>query len=161
MNIKILKALSKNADLTVNDISVIAGISVDEVNREIEEMKRDGLIRGYKAVIDWEKLDEVYVSAIVELKVAPQAGIGFEELAQKVSKYHEVESVYLLSGVSDLSLVVKCKTFQDVARFVAKELATMEGVASTKTQFIMRRYKELDIDLDVALADERGVVSSC
>ncbi|MBR6334572.1 MAG: Lrp/AsnC ligand binding domain-containing protein, partial [Clostridia bacterium] len=85
----------------------------------------------------------------------------FEDVAKKIARFHEVESVYLLSGDSDLSVIVKCKSFQDVSRFVAKELATIESVTSTKTQFVMRRYKELDVDLDVTDPDQRGVVSSC
>lgn len=161
MNIQILKLLAKNADISNADIATVTGLSEEEVKAEITEMKREGLIRAVKAVIDWEKLDEFYVSAIVELKVTPKPGLGFEDVARKISKYHEVESCYLLSGVSDLSVVVKCRTFQDVSRFVAKELATIESVTSTKTQFVMRRYKELDTDLDVKDEDERGVVSSC
>ena len=161
MNIQILKLLARDARMSKEDISTVTGLTVDEVESEINEMTESGLIRACKAVIDWEKLDEGYVSALVDLKVTPKPGYGFEEVAKKISKYREVESVYLLSGVSDLTLIVKCKTFQEVSRFVAKELAVMEGITSTKTQFVMRRYKELDVDLDVEAEDTRGVVSSC
>jgi len=161
MNIQILKLLARDARMSKEDISTVTGLTVAEVENEINEMTESGLIRACKAVIDWEKLDEGYVSALVDLKVTPKPGYGFEEVAKKISKYREVESVYLLSGVSDLTLIVKCKTFQEVSRFVAKELAVMEGITSTKTQFVMRRYKELDVDLDVEAEDTRGVVSSC
>jgi len=162
MNTQILKLLAKDARMSSKEISVYTGLSEDEVNSQIQEMTQKGIIRACKAVIDWEKLDDNgYVSAIVELKVTPKPGYGFEEVAKKVARYKEVESVYLLSGVSDLSLVVKCKTFQEVSRFVAKELAVMESITSTKTQFVMRRYKELDVALDVESSDDRGVVSSC
>ncbi len=161
MNIQILKLLAKNADITDSEISTVTGLTEDEVRSEINEMKKEGIIRAVKAVIDWEKLDEFYVSAIVELKVTPKPGLGFEEVARKVSRYREVESCYLLSGVSDLCCIVKCPTFQDVSRFISKELSTIESVTSTKTQFVMRRYKELDTDLEVKDEDERGVVSSC
>ena len=161
MNVQILKLLAKDARMSINDIATVTGLSEPEVSAQIDEMKKDGLIRGFRTVIDWEKLDEFYVSAMVEIKVTPKPGLGFEDIAKKIAKFHEVESVYLLSGDSDLCVIVKCKTFKDVSRFVAKELAVMESVTSTKTQFVMRRYKELDVDLEVTDPDERGVVSSC
>ncbi|MBR4973065.1 MAG: Lrp/AsnC family transcriptional regulator, partial [Clostridia bacterium] len=122
----------------------------------IKQLEKDGLLRGYKAVVDWEKLDEAYVSAIVELNVVPKAGLGFEEVAEKIMKYNEVESVYLMSGVYDLNVVVKGKTLRDIAWFVAKELATIDSVTSTTTHFVMRRYKELDVDLVTFDKDDRG-----
>ena len=161
MNVQILKLLAKNARMSNKELAVCTGLSEDEVISEIEEMTSMGLIRACKAVIDWDKLDDGYISAIVDLKVTPKPGYGFEEVAKKVAKYKEVESVYLLSGVYDLSVIVKCRSFQEVSRFVAKELAVMEGITSTQTQFVMRRYKELDVALDVESTDERGVVSSC
>ncbi|MCQ2449511.1 MAG: Lrp/AsnC family transcriptional regulator, partial [Clostridia bacterium] len=95
-------------------------------------------------------------SAIVELNVVPKAGLGFEEVAAKVAAYHEVESVYLMSGVYDLNVVVKGKTLQDVARFVARELSTIDSVTSTTTHFVMRRYKEMDVQLYDPEQDDRG-----
>ena len=122
----------------------------------INQLEKDGLIRGYKAVIDWEKLDGAYVSAVVELNVVPKAGLGFEEVAEKIMKYNEVESVYLMSGNYDLNIIVKGKTLQDIARFVAKELATIDSVTSTATHFVMRRYKEMDVELISGPIDDRG-----
>jgi DNA-binding Lrp family transcriptional regulator len=119
------------------------------------------MIRGYKAVIDWDRLENAYVSAIIELKVTPKAGLGFEDVAAKVMKYPEVESVYLMSGVYDLSVVVKAKTFQDVAKFVAKELSTIDSVTSTATHFVLRRYKEMDVALLGSGKDERGSYWLC
>lgn len=156
MNLKILKILGKNARIKNSDISLMTGRSEEDVAKEIAEMEKDGLIRGYKAVIDWEKLDSAYVSAIIELKVTPKAGLGFEEVAEKVMKYPEVESVYLMSGAYDLSLVVKGKTFQQVAMFVAKELSTIDSVTSTTTHFVLRRYKEMDLELCNTDTDDRG-----
>lgn len=132
------------------------GMTEDEVRAEIAKMEKEGVIRGYKAVIDWERLDEAYVSAIIELKVTPKAGYGFEEIAAKVMRYPEVESVYLMSGVYDLNVVVKGRTFHEVARFVAKELSTIESVTSTATHFVLRRYKEMDVELMGDGVDERG-----
>ena len=156
MNIKLLKQLSKNSKLSTQELSVMLGMSVEEVEAEIESMEREGLIRGYKAVIDWERLDNAYVSAIIELKVTPKAGYGFEDIAAKIMKYPEVETVYLMSGVYDLNVVVKGKTLQQVANFVAKELSTMDSITSTATHFVLRRYKEMDVELLGTGKDERG-----
>lgn len=156
MNTKLLKLLSKDSRTSEEDMATMLGLSVEEVHREIAEMEREGIIRGYKAVIDWERLDEAYVSAIIELKVTPKAGLGFEDVAAKVMKYPEVESVYLMSGVYDLNVVVKGRTFHEVARFVAKELSTIESVTSTATHFVLRRYKEMDVELLGNGVDERG-----
>ena len=153
---EILKLLSKNSKYSESEIATMLGVSEKEVTEIIKQFEKDGVIKGYKAVIDWEKLDNAYVSAIVELNVVPQAGLGFEDVAEKVMKYKEVESVYLMSGNYDLHIMVKGKTLQDVARFVAKELATIDSVTSTTTHFVMRRYKELDVELISGMSDDRG-----
>ena len=159
MNIKLLKLLSKNARYTFHELSVMSGLSEDEVKTEIDEMEKQGLIRGYKAAIDWERLDSAMVSAIIELKVEPQPDVGFEQIADEVKKYSEVESVYLMSGGYDLCVIVKGKTFQEVAMFVAKQLAPMKYVVSTATHFILRRYKEMDIELIGDVKDDREKIS--
>ncbi len=159
MNIKLLKLLSKNARYTFHELSVMSGLSEEEVKTEIDAMEKEGLIRGYKAVIDWERLDSAKVSAIIELKVEPQPDVGFEQIAEEVKKYSEVESVYLMSGGYDLCVIVKGKTFQEVAMFVAKQLAPMKYVVSTATHFILRRYKELDIELIGDVKDDREKIS--
>lgn len=155
MKYEILKLLVRNARYTNEQISVMLDVSPDEVEASIKELEKDGLIRGYKALVDWDKLDGAYVSAIIQLNVVPKAGLGFEEVAKKIMKYNEVESVYLMSGVYDLNVVVKGKSLQDIARFVAKELATIDSVTSTATHFVMRRYKEMDVELVSMEDDER------
>lgn len=156
MKYEILKLLVRNARYTVGEMATMLNTSTKEIEENIKELEKDGLIKGYKAVVDWEKLDDAYVSAIVELNVVPKAGLGFEEVAEKIMKYSEVESVYLMSGVYDLNVVIKGKTLQDVARFIAKELATIDSVTSTTTHFVMRRYKEMDVELVNADEDDRG-----
>lgn len=156
MNVNLLKLLSKDSRMSTEHLAEMLGMTEEQVLSEIRELEKQGLIRGYKAVIDWDKLDSAYVSAIIELKVTPTAGLGFEDVAAKVMKYPEVESVYLMSGVYDLNVVVKGKTFQEVAKFVAKELATIDSVTSTATHFVLRRYKELDVELLGNGEDERG-----
>ena len=156
MKYEILKLLSRNARYTSEEIATMLDTTVADVESAIKEMEKDGLLKGYKAVVDWEKLDGAFVSAIVELNVVPKAGLGFEEVAKKIMSYPEVESVYLMSGVYDLNVVVKGKTLKDIAWFVAKELASIDSVTSTTTHFVMRRYKELDVELVSPNEDDRG-----
>ena len=158
MKYEILKLLTNNAKYTSSEIAIMLGADEKEVRNTIKELEKDGFIRGYKAVVDWDKLDGAYVSAVVELTVVPKAGLGFEEVAEKVMAYKEVESVYLMSGNYDLNVVVKGKTLQDVARFVARELATIDSVNSTATHFVMRRYKEMDVQLISPMDDDRGQI---
>ena len=155
MNVKLLNLLNRNARYTAEELAVMTGLSCEQVEKEITEMEEAGLICGYKALIDWEKVDSTLVSAIIELKVTPKAGHGFEEVARRVMKFPQVESVYLMSGGYDLSVVVKGKSFQEVALFVAKELSTIESVQSTATHFVLRRYKEQDVELIGAPVDDR------
>lgn len=159
MNTKILKLLENNARLTNEDIATIVDMTVEEVDSEIRDMEESGIIRGYKTIINRDALDENSVSAIIELKVIPKADRGFEEVAERISRYPEVESVSLMSGGCDLSVVVTCKSFKDVSAFVAKELATIDSVTATATQFIMRRYKDHGTILFGDERDGRDTVS--
>lgn len=156
---KILKLLEANARMETEDIAVVTDISVQEVEKRISVLEKTGVICAYKSVIDWEKVDTDSVSAIIELKVTPKAGLGFEEVAARVAKYPEVESVYLMSGAYDLNVVVKGKTFHEVSNFVARELAMIDSVTSTGTQFVMRRYKEYNVELTGDDEDGRSNVS--
>ncbi len=156
MNIAVLKILANNARCSVEDIAIMTGIPCETVKSDIKELEAAGIIRGYKTVIDWEKLDNAFVSAVIELNVIPQDKYGFEQVAETIMKYKEVETVYLMSGSYDLCVIVKGKTFQEVAMFVAKELATMKEFTSTATHFVLRRYKELDVELVDTGKDDRG-----
>ena len=140
----------------MHDLAVMLDTSEDEIRSEIEQLKKTGVIRGFKTVIEWERLDSAYVSALIELKVTPQADNGFEEIAQQITNYPEVETVYLMSGGYDLCVIVKGKTFQQVAMFVGKVLAPLPEVISTYTHFVLRRYKELDVVLCGENEDDRG-----
>ncbi len=153
---ELLKLLARNARYTNEELASMLGVTANEVENEIEALEKAGIIRGYRAVIDWDQMDGAFVSAIVELNVVPKAELGFEEVAEKIAAYHEVESVYLMSGVYDLNVVIKGKTLQDIARFVARELSTIDSVTSTTTHFVMRRYKEMDVQLCDPEQDDRG-----
>ena len=156
MNRKILSLLEKNSRISNEQIATITELSVAEVEREIAEMEASGVICAYKGVINHELLNADSVSAIIELKVTPKAGLGFEDVAQRIAKYRDVESVYLMSGACDLIVIVNGRTFHEVSAFVANELATMDSVISTATQFIMRKYKEFGVELMPEESDERG-----
>ncbi len=158
MNKKILKLIEANARLTSKDLATICEMPEDEVKAEIAEMEHGGVIKGYKTIIDWEKADTDTVSAIIELKVTPTAGLGFDDVAARISQFPSVESVYLMSGACDLIVIVTGKTFREVSLFVSSELATIDSVTSTATQFIMRRYKELGVELSEPEEDGRGTI---
>ena len=159
MNSKILKLIENNARISDADIATIVGLSEKEVKAAIREMEEAGIIRGYKTVIDREKLSDDAVSATIELKVVPKAERGFEEVAERIALYPEVESVSLMSGGCDLSVVVTGKTFREVSAFVSKELATIDAVTATSTQFIMKRYKDYGVLLTDEEKDERDAIS--
>ncbi len=156
MNIELLKLITRNAKFSNKDLAAMLDTDEKTIENDIEELQNEGIIRGYKTVVDWEKLNDAYVSAIVQVNVVPKAELGFEDVAEKVMAYKEVESVYLVSGSYDLHVVVKGKTLQEVSRFVARELATIDSVTSTVTNFVMRRYKDLDVELFDKEEDNRG-----
>ena len=156
MKNELLKLLSTNARYTVEQLATMLNATSETVAMEMAALEKEGVVCGYKTVIDWEKVDATSVSAIIELNVVPKADLGFEEVAQKVASYPEVEAVYLMSGGYDLNVVVKGKNLHDIARFVARELATIDSVTSTATHFVMRRYKEMDVKLCEGEPDDRG-----
>ena len=156
---KILKLLEANARMDNADIATVTDLDEAEVANRIGALEKAGVICAYKSVIDWEKVDTDSVSAIIELKVTPKAGFGFEEVAARVAKYPEVESVYLMSGAYDLNVVVKGRTFHEVSNFVSRELAMIDSVTSTGTQFVMRRYKEYKVELIGDEEDGRSKIS--
>lgn len=159
MNKKILKLIEQDARISTKDIATITDSTEEAVKAKIQDMERDGIICGYKGVIDWERVETDTVSAIIELKVTPTAGLGFEEVAARIAKYPAVEAVYLMSGACDLLVTVKGRTFREVSDFLAKEIALIDSVTSTATQFIMRKYKEFGVELVAGDTDERGTFS--
>ena len=160
MNMKLLKLLNKDARYSVEDLAVMLGLSEEEVASEIDQMEKEGIICGYKPLIDWEKVDEAFISAVIEIKVIPKAGLGFEEVAKRVMKYPAVETVYLMSGGFDLTVIIKDRTMREVARFVAEQLAPMENVLSTGTHFILKKYKDYGVEYNPSEKDKREVMMS-
>ena len=135
------------------------GITEEEVSSEIESLERDNVIVGYKALINWDKTDEEVVNAIIELRVTPQRGEGFDKIAERIYKYPQVKSLYLMSGAYDLGVIIEGKTMREVALFVAQKLAPMDSILSTATHFILKKYKEEGIVFNDDEKDTRQVIT--
>ena len=153
---KLLNILSENARLTNAQLATMLDTTEEEVAKKIAKLEREGVICGYPAVIDWDKVSTTEkVIAFIELKVTPRADSGFEEIAAEIMAMDEVEAVYLMSGSFDLTVYVTGKTFQEVAMFVAKRLSPMESVVSTSTNFVLKKYKDRGTCMNVP-TDERS-----
>ena len=155
---KLLQLLSENSSFTTAQLAMMLGEPEDYIRAQIEEYENSGVIRGYRAVVNWDEVPDSGVMAMIELKVAPQLQKGFDEIAEKILAYDEVESVYLMAGSYDLLLTVKGKTIQDVSSFVAKRLAAMNGILSTATHFMLKRYKENGVSMVDAKKDRREMI---
>ena len=154
---QLISLLEENSRLSNAQLAVMLDISEAEVAEQIRQYESDGILIGYTAVIDKERLDKEYVEAYIELKVTPKRDHGFDEIAVKVAAYDEVKDVYLMSGGYDLIVVVTGTNFKDIAMFVARRLSTLDSVESTATHFLLKRYKEHGVLLDTAEKDERSV----
>lgn len=159
MEEKLLKILEDNARLSNKDIAAMLGVTEEEVDAEIKRLEDCGIIKGYKAFVDSEKTQNQKVTALIELKIQPKFGHGFDELAERISALEEVEAVYLMSGAFDLTVLVTDKSFHEVAMFVANRLSPLEGVVSTATHFILKKYKENGVFLTDEIRDDRGNIS--
>jgi DNA-binding Lrp family transcriptional regulator len=156
---ELLKILQGNALESRADIARMLGLPVDEVSARIADYEKRGVIRGYQAVLNEDRLDLAKVTAVIEVKVTPQREGGFDTIAQRLSRFPEVKSAYLMSGTYDLLLFVEGRTLQEVAAFVSERLAPLEGVISTSTHFMLKTYKRLGVLMHSETADERLSVS--
>ena len=134
----------------------MCGKETGDIKKMIEEYERDGVILGYQAIIDWDKTDREYVSALIEVKITPQMDRGFDRVAEKIYSYPEVQSLYLMSGGYDLCVQIEGKTMKEVAYFVAQKLAPIESVISTATHFVLRKYKDKGVVYGIIEEDLRG-----
>ena len=156
---ELLKLLENDARLSPEALALMLDKEVGDIKTIIEDYENAGVILGYQTIIDWDKTDaEETVSAIIEIKITPQREHGYDRVAQKIYNYPEVESVYLMSGGYDLSVSIKGKTMREVALFVAERLAPIDGVLSTATHFVLRKYKDNGVVYGVAPVDERGMM---
>lgn len=139
---EIFEILEQNARATSEQIAAMVDKPAEEVEKIIKQAEKDGTILRYKATINWSKLGKEDVWALIEVRVAPQRGVGFDAIAERIYQFPEVHSAYLVSGTYDLAILVRGKNMQEIASFVAEKLAPLEQVQSTVTHFLLKRYKE-------------------
>ena len=139
---KLLELLERDCTQTPEQLSAQSGLTLEEVRREQKRLEDEGVILGYKAIVDWDRASREAVTALIEVKVTPQSIDGFDRIAERIYQYDEVESMYLMSGAFDLAVVISGRTLREVAQFVGERLAPLDGVTGTATHFILKKYKE-------------------
>ena len=159
MREKILNYIEKNSRADLKELAVLLGTTEAEIAQELADMENEGIICGYHTLIDWEKTNIEKVTALIEVRVTPQRGQGFDNIAERIYKYPEVNSVYLISGGYDLLVTLEGKTLKEVSGFVTDKLSTLETVMSTATHFILKKYKDHGTILQKDEVDERMKVT--
>ena len=156
---QILSYLEKNSKMDPKEIAILLGTEPDVVENEIRKMEEEKIICGYHTMIDWDKTSSEMVTALIEVRVTPQRGQGFDSIAERIYKYPEVRSVYLISGGYDLMVILEGKTLKEVSQFVTDKLSTLDSVLSTATHFILKKYKDHGTIFDQKIKDERMMVT--
>lgn len=159
MREKILTAIDNNSKLTATDLAVMLGSTEEEITSTIKQMEEEAIICGYPTLINWDKVQRERVTALIEVKVTPQRGLGFDKIAERIYQFREVQSVYLMSGGFDLTVIIEGKTMREVANFVSEKLAPMDAVLSTATHFVLKKYKEHGLPLVQSKQDERMLIT--
>lgn len=159
MRKKILSYLDKNSKIDIGELAIILGEEESAVEEEIQKMEEEKVICGYHTMIDWDKTDTDYVTALIEVRVTPQRGQGFDSIAERIYNYPEVRSVYLISGGYDLMVILEGKSLKAVSQFVSDKLSTLDSVLSTATHFILKKYKDHGTIFDKKAKDERMLVT--
>ena len=142
MREKILAIIEKNSRIDLKDLAALLGESEAAVANEIAEMEKENIICGYHTMINWDNTGDEKVIALIEVKVTPQRGMGFDKIAERIYQYSEVTSVYLMSGAFDFTVIIEGKTMREVAQFVSEKLSPMDSVLSTATHFVLKKYKD-------------------
>lgn len=155
MREKILTFIEKNSRVDLKELAIMLGVSEASVMQELEQMEAEHVICGYHTIIDWDKVGIEKVTALIEVRVTPQRGMGFDKVAERVYNYPEVTSVYLISGGFDFMVILEGKTLREVSQFVSEKLSTLDSVLSTKTNFILKKYKDHGTVIAEKKKDER------
>lgn len=155
MRKKILTLLERNSRMTADEIAVLLGSDEKMIADEIRKMEQENIICGYNTLVDWEKAGSDVVTALIEVRVTPQRGQGFDAIAERIYNYPEVQSVYLISGAYDLLVILEGKTLKEISGFVSSKLSTLDSVLSTATHFILKKYKDDGIIFDRKKKDVR------
>lgn len=159
MREQILAIIEKNSRISVKELAVILGSEEIDVANELKALEEEGIICGYHTMIDWEKTDIEKVTALIEVRITPQRGQGFDKLAERIYKYPEVNSVYLISGGYDLLVSLEGKSLKQVSSFVSDKLSTLDGVLSTATHFVLKKYKDHGTILGKKYEDTREMIT--
>ena len=159
MREELLSIIERNSRIPINELAVLLGKSEIEVAQELSNLETEGVICGYHTLIDWEKTSLEKVSALIEVRVTPQRGQGFDKIAERIYNYPEVRAVYLISGGYDLLVTLEEKTLKEISNFVTDKLSTLESVLSTATHFILKKYKDHGTILDKKHNDEREIIT--
>ena len=159
MREELLAVIEKNSRIDLKELAVILGVEEIDVVNEIAALEAEGIICGYHTLINWEKTSVDKVDALIEVRVTPQRGQGFDGIAERIYKYPEVRSVYLISGGYDLMVILEGKTLREVANFVSDKLSTLDTVLSTATHFILKKYKDHGTVFAQKQEDEREMIT--
>lgn len=156
----ILRNISKNGKLSTEDLAAMLAATPEQIQSEIQAMEKEGIICGYPTLINWDKTDCERVTALIEVKVTPERDRGFDKVAERIYQFDEVESVYLMSGGFDLTVIIDGRSMKEVARFVTTKLSPMESIMSTATYFVLKKYKEHGLPMvENRIEDERQLIT--
>lgn len=155
MREKILNYIEKNSRVDLKELAVLLGMNEVDVANELAAMETEGIICGYHTIIDWDKVTEERVNALIEVRVTPQRGKGFDEIAERIYKYPEVTACYLMSGGFDLMVSIEGKSLKEISMFVSQKLSTLDSILSTTTHFILKKYKDHGTIMHQQYEDER------
>ena len=156
---ELLEILEGNARIPVNELAAMLQKSEYEIEKEIARLEREKIILSYNALVNWERYGDDVVTAVIEINLTPQREVGFDAIAERIYRFDEVRTVYLMSGNFDLLLIIEGKSLKDVANFVATRLSTIEGVTQTRSHFMLKAYKKDGVIVDDEEQDRRLVVT--
>ena len=159
MRDELLAIVEKNSRIDTKELAVLLGVQEIDIINELHKLQEEGIICGFHTLINWEKTDIEKVTALIEVRVTPQRGQGFDTIAERIYKYPEVRAVYLISGGFDLLVILEEKSLKEIANFVSDKLSTLDSVLSTATHFILKKYKDHGIMLSEKYEDKREVIT--
>ena len=156
---RVLSIIEKNSRVDTRELAILLGTEESQIRQAMDKLEEDGVICGYHTMIDWDKTDVDKVTALIEVRVTPQRGKGFDEIAERIYKYPEVNSVYLISGGYDLMVSLEGKSLKEVSSFVTNKLSTLDTVIATTTHFILKRYKDHGTIMSKHHEDQREMIT--
>jgi len=159
MREKILSVIEKNSRIDIEELAILLGEDETAIANEIADMEKEGVICGYHTLINWDKTNNEKVNALIEVRVTPQKVMGFDNIAERIYQFSEVNAVYLMSGSFDFTVFIEGRTMRDVAQFVSDKLAPMDSVLSTATHFVLKKYKDHGTILSAKKKDERQLIT--